>query len=120
MHRYVISPATERDIQAILSWTHERFGQRGRLRYESLLVRAIQDVAENPKRIDSRSRSEIAMDSRTYPLWHSRNRVVPAKERVHRPRHFLLYRIRGNGQVEIGRVLHDCMDMVRHLPEDFS
>ena len=49
MCRYVISPAAERDMQSILEWTHERFGQQGRLRYEALLVSAIVDVADDPK-----------------------------------------------------------------------
>ncbi len=119
MSHYVISPAAERDIETILAWTHERFGQQGRLRYESLLVRAIQDLVENPRRAGSLARPEIMPAARTYHLCHSRNRVKPAGDRVHRPRHLLLYRIREDGQVEIGRVLHDRMDLLRHLPDEY-
>jgi len=119
MSRYVISPSAERDIHAILAWTHEQFGQRGRLRYEALLIRAICDVAENPERIGSQIRPEIAADARTYHLWHSRNRVEPKSDQVHRPRHFLLYRVRKDGPIEIGRVLHDHMELARHLPKEY-
>jgi toxin ParE1/3/4 len=119
MAHHVISPAAERDIQAILAWTHEQFGVRGRLRYEALLVRAIHDVVENPQRTGSQARPEIAPSAWTYHLWHSRDRVEPPGDRVHRPRHVLLYRIGKDGQVEIGRVLHDAMDLARHLPDEY-
>ncbi len=120
MAHYVISPAADRDIHSILVGTHERFGPQGRLRYEALLVRAILDIAADPQRIGSQTRAEIAPAARTYHLWHSRNRVEPASDRVRRPRHFLLYRILEGDQVEIGRVLHERMDLARHLPEDYG
>ncbi len=120
MPRYVVSPAAERDIESILAWTHERFGASGRLRYEALLVRAILDVADDPERIGSRSRPEIAAAARTYHLYHSRNRVESSAGRVRRPRHFLLFRTCDDGHIEIGRVLHDSMDLSRHLPEGYG
>ena len=112
-----IAPAAERDIESILAWTHEHFGERARLRYEALLSQAIADVADDPDRAGSDLRPEIAADARTYHLWHSRNRVAPTG-RVKDPRHFPLYRTRSNGRLEIGRVLHDSMDLERHLPDD--
>lgn len=120
MPHYVISPSAQRDIHAILAWTHDRFGLQSRLRYEALLARAIQDVTDDPQRAGSQNRQEIAPAARTYHLWHSRERVEPAADRVHRPRHFLLYRTCDDGRVEIGRVLHDRMDLVRHLPDDYE
>jgi plasmid stabilization system protein ParE len=30
--------------------------------------------------------------------------------RIRKPRHFLLYRVAGDGSLEIGRVLHDSVD----------
>jgi toxin ParE1/3/4 len=119
MASFVISPVADRDMESILAWTHERFGASGRLRYEALLVRAILDVAENPQRIGSHTRSEIAPAARTYHLWQSRDRIEPARDRVRHPRHFLLYRTRGDGQVEIGRVLHERMDLAQNLPDEY-
>jgi toxin ParE1/3/4 len=120
MPRCVISPAAERDIKSILAWTHEQFGEEGRLRYEALLVRAILDVAAEPNRTGSQTRPEIAAAARTYHLCHSQSRVRAAVGRVRRPRHFLLYRTRDDGRVEIGRVLHERMDLAQHLPENFG
>ena len=119
MAGYALSPVAEDDVQGILAWTHEHFGEPARVRYEAVLLRAIKDVAADPELAGSSSRPEIAKDARTYHLLHSRNRVPASIGRVKQPRHFLLYRVRAGGHVEIGRVLHDSMDFERHLPEDY-
>ncbi len=115
-----ISPAAQDDIESIFAWTHEHFGQQARLRYEALLVQAILDVVDHPDRVGSHARGEIASAARTYHLWHSRNRVEPAGDRVRQPRHFLLYRTGNDGRVEIGRVLHERVDLAQHLPEGYE
>jgi toxin ParE1/3/4 len=114
-----ISPQAERDIDAILQWTHESFGEKARLRYEALLIQAIEDVATDPNRAGSHDRSEIAPDDRTYHLRFSRDRVKKSIKKVQRPRHFLLYRRASDGGIEIARMLHDGMDLERHLPDDY-
>ena len=117
MSRHVIiAPAAQRDVEAILIWTHERFGEQARLRYEAILCQAIVDVAEDPDRTGCHLRPEVAANARTYQLWHSRNRVA-SKPRVSQLRHFLLFRTRDDGCIEIGRVLHDSMDLNRYLPD---
>ncbi len=114
-----VSPAAEQDIVAILRWTHEHFGQPARLRYEALLLQAIRDIAANPERLGCCARTELAGAARTYHLHFSRNRVAPATGRVKNPRHFLLYRSRDDGAIELGRVLHDTMDLKRNLPSEY-
>jgi toxin ParE1/3/4 len=118
MPRYRLSRQAEQDIEAILEWTHKEFGEKVRRRYEALLTRAITDVAENPERTGSRARPEIAVGTRTYHLRHSRDRVRKSIGTIHRPRHFLVYRLRDEDQVDIGRVLHDGMDLKLHLPDE--
>ncbi len=106
-------------MQAILRWTHENFGETIRCRYEALLACAIIDVANQPDRAGSFPCPEVAAGLRIYHLLHSRMRIPLKTGRVKTPRHFLLYRLRGDNQVEIGRVLHDSMDLKRHvLPDD--
>jgi toxin ParE1/3/4 len=118
MPQYILAPAADRDIASMLAWTHQQFGEQARLRYEALIVRAIVDVAERPERGGSSARPEIQAAARTYHLLHSRARVKGIG-RVKHPRHFLLYRVNEEGQVEIGRVLHDSMDFERHLPDEY-
>jgi toxin ParE1/3/4 len=117
MPRYLIAPAAVHDIESILIWTGEQFGERARIRYEALLVRAIIDVADAPDRIGSSSRPEIAPFVWSYHLYYSRRRVTDKVGRVKQPRHFLMYRARTDGTIEILRVLHDRMDLARHLPD---
>lgn len=119
MPRYVLAPAAQADIEAILAWSHDQFGELARLRYEALLVQSILDVVDDPGRAGSFRRPEIAEAARTYHLRHSRDRVDAVSGRVRHPRHFLLYRASTDGRVEIARVLHDSMDLDRHLPDSY-
>lgn len=119
MSRVILSRAAEGDISSILAWTHERFGERARVRYEALLVQAIVDVADDPRRTGSATREEIAHNARTYHLFHSRNHVDKSIGRVRRPRHFLIYRLTSDDRIEIGRVLHNSMDLPAHLPPEY-
>jgi toxin ParE1/3/4 len=119
MAHYTLSRAAERDIASILTWTHDHFGESARRRYEELIVQAIIDVADDPERPGSAARNEVSRGARTYHLGHSRNRVAISRGRVRRPRHFLLYRATDKNRIEIGRVLHDSMDLAVHLPPEY-
>lgn len=120
MTDYVISPAAQADIISILDWTEERFGVQGRMRYEALLSQAILDVADDPQRVGSLMRREIIETARTYHLSHSRDRVGASMGKVRHPRHFLLYRKLAGNRIEIGRILHDSMDISRNLPCEYQ
>ena len=120
MARYRLSPLAEADLESILAWTHENFGEQSRLRYEALIVRAILDVADNPYRPGCHPRPELAAGAVTYHLLHSRDRVPRATGRVKQPRHLLLFRVSADGSLEIGRVLHDSMDLERNLPTAYQ
>ena len=120
MARFRLSPEAEHDIEAILTWTHGQFGEQVRLRYEELLVRAILDLAADPVGPGSLARPELAPGARTYHLRYSRDHVSRSVGRIRKPRHFLLYRVADDGCLEIGRVLHDSMDLARHLPPDYQ
>ena len=106
------------DIEAILAWTHGRFGEQVRLRYEDLIVQAILDVADDPRRSGSVERPELARGAYTYHLRHSRDHVSRSIGRIRKPRHFLLFRMTSDSHLEIGRVPHHSMDLARHLPPD--
>jgi len=117
MPRFTIAPAAAGDIESILAWTHEHFGERARLRYEALVIRALLDVAEKPDLPGSFARPEIADAVRSYHLFYSRRHVKREAGRVAHPRHFILYRTAHDGTIEVIRVLHDSMDIVRHVPK---
>jgi toxin ParE1/3/4 len=119
MPRFTIAPAAQDDIVSILAWTEEHFGERARRRYEALIEQAIVDVAANPDRAGAAVRPEINSRARTYHLVHSRRKISPGIGVVKSPRHFLLFRAVAVDAIEIGRVLHDSMDLNRHLPDEY-
>ena len=119
MFRYRLSAAAQADVINILAWTHEQFGEAARLRYESLIVAALRDVATQPDRPGSIARPELGVDVRSWHLRLSRDHVAASAEVVRRPRHFLVYRLEP-ALLVVGRVLHDAMELARHLDPDSS
>ncbi len=114
MLRYRLSDAAQADVINILAWTHEQFGEAARLRYESLIVTAFRDVATQPDRPGSIARPELGAGVRSWHLRLSRDRMGAGAEAVRRPRHLLVYRFEPTVLV-VGRVLHDAMELARHL-----
>jgi toxin ParE1/3/4 len=117
--RVVLSPSARSDIREALLWSQERFGERTAARYRDLLKQALRDIAADPERAGSRERAELARGIRTYHLFFSRDRARSDLGIVKNPRHFLVYRRRGEDVIDIVRVLHDARDLERHLPEDY-
>jgi toxin ParE1/3/4 len=119
MLRYRLSDAAQADVVDILSWTHEQFGEAARLRYESLIVAALRDVATQPDRPGSIARPDLGRGIRSWHLRLSRDHMGIGAGAVRRPRHFLIYRLEP-GLLVVGRVLHDAMELVRHLDANTS
>lgn len=119
MLRYRLSDAAQGDVLSILAWTHEQLGETARLRYESLIVAALRDVASQFDRPGSLARPELGAGVRSWHLRLSRDHVKPGVEVVRRPRHFLVYRSEP-ALVVVGRVLHDAMELARHLDPNTS
>jgi toxin ParE1/3/4 len=110
--RFRISHAARSDIVDILAWSQDQFGEQARQRYEKLIAAGIRDIAADPTRPGSVPRPELGDAVRSWHLRGSRNRAGTAT--VRRPRHFLIYRIE-EGIVVVGRVLHDAMELRRHV-----
>jgi toxin ParE1/3/4 len=104
--RVRLGPAAELDFANILGWTTDNFGERQSRLYRDTLLQAIGELANGPNVACSRARDEIMPGVRTlHVARHGR-----------RGRHFLLYRGVGSQIIEIGRILHDAMELRRHLP----
>ncbi|MCL2459517.1 MAG: type II toxin-antitoxin system RelE/ParE family toxin [Desulfobulbus sp.] len=116
---YRLSATAQADLIEILAWTHERFGESARERYAALIVAALRDISAQPDRAGSIERPELGEGVRSWHLRLSREHARMTTGVVRRPRHFLIYRTE-NGRVVIGRVLHDAMEMARHMESDHS
>ena len=66
------------------------------------------------------ARPELGPAIRSYHLRHSRDRAGASEGAVRTLRHLLLYRTVTSGVVGVGRVLHDAMELERHLPPGFG
>jgi toxin ParE1/3/4 len=119
MLRYRLSQAAQDDVTGILAWTHEQFGEAARLRYESLIVAALRDVAAQPERPGSLARPELGAGVRSWHLRLSREHASTAAQAVRRPRHFIVYRVEP-ALLVVGRVLHDAMEPARHVDPQAS
>jgi len=97
----------ERDLLSILHWTAENFGARQATNYRTTIMQAAHELAVGPDIRGARKRNEIAKG--LYALHVARH--------GRRGRHLLLYRAVGVRMIEIARILHDSMDLPRHLPD---
>ena len=113
-----LAPAARRDVREVLRWSELKFGESAAARYRALIKQAVRDIGADPERPGSNARPEILIEgARTYHLEFSRSRV--SGSRVKEPRHFLLYRRREDGVIEVARILHEGRDLQRHLPEEY-
>ncbi len=117
-HQFHVTGPARRDIAAIVKRSLQEFGESAAVRYRALIGQALVDIAADPERPGSKGRPEMMIEgARTYHILLSRTRVRGA--RVKDPRHFLLYRRREDGAIEVARVLHDGRELRRHLPEEY-
>jgi toxin ParE1/3/4 len=104
--RVCLGAVAEIDFANILKWTAENFGPRQARVYRDTIVQAIGELANGPDIAGSRVRNEILQGLRTlHVARHGR-----------RGRHLLLYRVTADRTIEIARILHDGMDLSRHVP----
>jgi toxin ParE1/3/4 len=104
--RVRLGAAAELDFANIVKWTTENFGARQSRIYQSTLVEAIGELADGPDVLGSKARDEIMTGLRT----------VHVARQGRRGSHFLMYRVAPKTTIEIVRILHDRMDLQRHLP----
>jgi len=110
-----LSRPAEAELDGILDWSEARFHEIGRIRYATLLVQAMQDVADDPQRSGVEWIHALGMRIGVYHAWHSRNNVPDPAERVHEPRHLLVFRIADDGIVDVLGFAHDSMLRSRAL-----
>lgn len=103
-----LTDAAESDFKNILAWTLEQFGDQQAHRYAETLSRALTDLTSGPTQTGVRVRPDIARGILT----------LHAARHGRKARHFVMFRIadRHAQIVEVLRLLHDAMDLPRHLP----
>jgi len=105
-----LSFAAEADLDDIVFWTADRFGEVQARAYESILRAALLSLQKGPSPAGSRPRPDIA--PRLYALHAARI--------SRRARHFIFFELDGSDRIDVVRILHDGMDFRAHLAPDES
>lgn len=112
MAGFRLTHVAQADIVAILVWSQEQFGEETRKRYQALMATAIRDAAARTGDIGHITRPELGDGVFS---WHlSQSRTHTPGMTVRRPRQFLIC-CREDDVLIIGRVLHDAMELRRHV-----
>ena len=104
------SKSVTRDIETALAFTRERFGKEQYEIYKQLIRTTLRDLLTDPYRPGARWREELHPAARVYHL----------SRRGKQARHYFVYRVFEDGTIAMSRMLHDAMDLRRHLPEGFA
>jgi len=95
------------DFTGILKYIAENFGSRQAAIYKTTLIEAISELANGPDLAGSVARDEILEGLRT----------IHIARRGRRGRHLIMFRA-VEDRIEIVRILHDAMDLARHIPRE--
>lgn len=104
-----LSAAAQQDFNNIIDWTIEQFGDHQATVYAGVLVAAISELDGGPQQLGIKARDDIGKGMFTMHV-----------ARHHRKgRHFVMLRVADHEKrvIEVVRLLHDAMDLPRHLPK---
>jgi toxin ParE1/3/4 len=106
-----LTAAAEGDFRQILTWTSARFGEKQARAYGEALSAALRALTAGPTIAGVRARSDIGKGMYT----------LHVARQGRKGRHFVVFRTgreSSHNVIEVLRLLHDSMDLQRHLPSD--
>ena len=101
MNTCILSERAKEDLLEIYLYTLETWGEDQLPTYQNLMETAMQRIARNPFTPGSKALEEISQGCRTFRCG----------------KHTLIYRVQSS-QVAIARILHESMDVSRHIDEE--
>jgi len=108
--RIRLSDVAERDFKEILKTTLEMFGEGQLEVYRVTLVEALAALQAGPSISGSKARDDILPELRT----------LHVARKGRRGRHLILYRAAPGNIIDVSRILHERMDLARHLPPELE
>ena len=100
-----LAQQAELDLFEVSKWTAQNFGAQQAEYYAETVSLAIDALNHGPEILGSKDRDEIGPGIRT--LHVARN--------GRKGRHFVVFRVSGEDVLDVLRLLHDSMDLARHL-----
>jgi toxin ParE1/3/4 len=105
-----LSDVAKSDLRRVVDWTADHFGDGQARGYARAFVELLKELATGPDISGCRRRDDIATGLFT----------VHIARRRRKGRHLLMFRISDGERrhIEVLRILHDAMELRRHLPPD--
>ena len=104
-----LTAAAEADFAEILRWTVDQFGEAQARIYAETISAALNDLAAGPTIVGASKRDDILKGIIT----------LHVARKGRKGRHFVMFRVGRTPDrdvIEVLRLLHDAMDLQRHLP----
>lgn len=104
-----LTEPAEADFAEIVDWTQDQFGTAQARLYADTLHAALVALSDGPETVGVKRRNEIGKDICTLHIARAGRRG----------RHLILFRVCAGEQqpvIEVLRILHDAMDLARHVP----
>jgi toxin ParE1/3/4 len=106
-----LTATAEAYFEEILHWTADQFGAEQARSYAETISAALNELAAGPAVVGAKRRDDILKGIFT----------LHVARKGRKGRHFVMFRVGrvpGHNVIEVLRLLHDAMDLQRHLPAD--
>lgn len=104
--RVRLTSQAELDLINIVRWTVVNFGARQAELYAETLMQAMETLNGGPEILGAKVRDEIEQGIRT----------LHVNRQGRKGRHFVVFKVADGQIIEVLRLLHDSMDLARHVP----
>lgn len=109
--RVRLSQTAEADFLAILEWTNTHFGKMQAHKYAEVMTLAITALHDGPDIVGIKARDDIRNGLKS----------LHVARMGHKGSHMVMFRASPDNTIDVLRVLHESMDLQRHLtPEDLQ
>jgi toxin ParE1/3/4 len=102
-----LAEKAEHDLLDALVWTTDQFGALQADDYLETLTLALEALTDGPNIVGSKVRDDIGLGIRT----------LHVARLGRKGRHFVVFRIADAQTIDVIRLLHDSMDLAKHLPD---
>ncbi len=101
-----LAAQAELDFSEIITWTIENFGEHQAETYAETLTLAIEALHDGLEQLGAKVRDDIGPGIRT----------LHVTRQGRSGRHFVVFSEAQNQYIDVLRLLHDSMDLARHVP----
>lgn len=102
-----LAEKAELDLLDALVWTNDQFGALQADEYLETLTLALEALTDGPNIVGSKVRDDIGRGIRT----------LHVARLGRKGRHLVVFRMADGQTIDVIRLLHDSMDLAKHLPD---